>query len=83
MLLKVGGTYQGRLYSSLAAYDLEGNTIANQRMDQRTSFSFMLQKSFDMGFSLKAALDIIRNSSNDAYYDYRNTAVALEFSLPF
>ena len=83
MLLRVSGTFQNRLYSSLAAYDLERNALSSQRNDQRTSLSLLLQKSFEMGFTLKAAVDFIRNSSNDAYYGYRNTAVALEISLPF
>ena len=83
MLLRMSGTLQSRLYSSLAAYDLEGNTLSSQRKDQRTSLSILLQKSFEMGFTLKAAVDFIHNSSNDAYYGYRNTAVALELSLPF
>ena len=83
ILLRVTGSVQNRLYSSLAAYDLDGNVLSSQRNDQRTSLSIMLQKGFDMGFTLKAAADFIRNSSNDAYYNYRNTAVALELNLPF
>jgi hypothetical protein len=83
MLLRVTGGVQDRLYSSLAAYDFDGNVLASQRNDRRTSLSFLLQKDFQMGFTLKAAVDFIRNYSNDPYYEYRNTAVALELSLPF
>jgi hypothetical protein len=83
MLLRVTGGVQNRLYSSLAAYDLDGNVLSSQRNDQRSSLSILLQKDFEMGFTLKGAVDFIRNFSNDSYYDYRNTAVALEMSLNF
>jgi hypothetical protein len=83
MLLRVTGGVQNRLYSSLAAYDLDGNVLSSQRNDQRASLSLLFQRDFQMGFTLKAAIDFIRNYSNDPYYDYRNTAVALELSLPF
>ena len=83
MLLRVTGGVQNRLHSSLAAYDLDGNVLSSQRNDRRTSLSILFQKDFQMGFTLKAAVDFIRNYSNDPYYDYRNTAVALELSLPF
>ena len=83
MLLRVTGGVQNRLYSSLAAYDLDGNVLSSQRNDQRTSLSILLQKDFEMGFTLKGAIDFIRNYSNDSYYDYRNTALALEISLHF
>jgi hypothetical protein len=83
MLLRVTGGVQNRLYPSLAAYDLDGNVLSSQRNDRRTALSILLQKDFEMGFTLKAAVDFIRNFSNDPYYDYRNTAVALELRLPF
>ena len=83
MLLRVTGGVQNRLYSSLAAYDLDGNVLSSQRSDRRASLGILFQKDFQMGFTLKAAVDFIRNYSNDPYYDYRNTAVALELSLPF
>jgi len=83
MVMRVAGGLQNRLYSSLAAYDLDGNVLSNQRNDLRTSLSILLQKDFEMGLTLKAAVDFIRNFSNDPYHNYRNTAVALELSLPF
>jgi hypothetical protein len=83
MILRVTGNLQSRLYSSLGAYDLDGNAISSQRDDHRTSVSILLQKEFDMGFTLKGAVDFIRNSSNDKYYDYRNTAIAFELVFPF
>ncbi|MCX6132311.1 MAG: hypothetical protein NTU47_00745 [Ignavibacteriales bacterium] len=83
MVMKVTGGVQNRLYSSLAAYDLDGNVLSSQRTDLRTSLSVLLQKDFQMGFTLKAAVDFIRNYSNDPYYNYRNSALALELSLPF
>jgi hypothetical protein len=83
MFLKISGIYQDRSYSSLAAYNADGTVLASQRNDQRTSLTFLLQKNFDIGFSLKAAVDFIHNVSNDPFYLYRNTAAAIEFSLPF
>jgi hypothetical protein len=83
VLFRVTGSVQNKLYSSLGAYDLNGTVLANERTDQRTSLSLFLQKTFDPGFALKLAAEFIRNRSNDAFYDYKNTAVALEVSLPF
>jgi hypothetical protein len=83
MLLKVTGGIHSRLYSSLAAYDLDGTQVAAQRVDQRSYLSVLFQKNFDIGFSLKAAYDLIRNASNDVFYDYRNNAMTLELTVPF
>ena len=46
MLLRVSGGLQNRLYSSLAAYDLEGNQVADQRVDDRSYVSVYLEKTF-------------------------------------
>ncbi len=82
--LKLSGGIQNKLYSSLSAYDWDGNVIADQRIDTRMYGNILLQKEFiDLGFSLKTSLDVIRNTSNDAYYDYSNNAITIEFSLPF
>jgi hypothetical protein len=83
MLLRATGGIQNKLYSSLAAYDLDGNMVASQRSDQRAYLTILLQKSFENGFMLKAAYDLIRNSSNDGFYDYRNNALTMELSLAF
>jgi hypothetical protein len=83
MLLRITGGTQARIYSSLSAYDLAGNAVADQRIDERAYVSVFLQKNFDAGFSVKAAYDLIRNSSNDAFYDYSNNAVTLEVTVPF
>ena len=83
MLLRITGGLQNRLYSSLAAYNLEGNQVASQRVDERSYVSVFFQKSFEIGFTLKAAYDLIWNASNDAYYDYNNNAITVEITLPF
>ncbi|MFZ4622228.1 MAG: hypothetical protein ACOYNS_16830 [Bacteroidota bacterium] len=84
VILKLSGGVQNKLYSTLAAYDMAGTYVAGQRIDTRSYVNVGLQKNFsDYGFSLKAAVDFIQNSSNDAYYSYKNNAVTLEFGLPF
>jgi hypothetical protein len=83
ILFRITGGMQTRLYSSLSAYDLAGNTAADQRIDRRSYISLFLQKNFDAGFSVKAAYDFIRNASNDAFYDYNNNAATLEVTVPF
>jgi hypothetical protein len=75
---------QNKLYSSLAAFDLNGNIMADQRKDLRSYFNILVQKNFEeAGFSLKGAIDIIQNSSNDSFYSYKNNAYTLEVSIPF
>ena len=82
--LKLSGGVQDKLYSSLSAYDWDGNVVATQRVDSRLYGNILLQKEFiDLGFVLKTSLDVIRNTSNDAYYDYTNNAFTVELSLPF
>jgi hypothetical protein len=82
--LKLSGGLQDKLYSSLSAYDWAGNVVADQRVDARSYGNILLQKEFiDLGFVLKTSLDVIRNISNDAYYDYSNNAISLEISVPF
>ncbi len=82
--LKLSGGLQNKLYSSLSAYDLSGNVVADQRIDARMYGNILLQKEFvDLGFNLKTSMDVIRNISNDAYYDYSNNAITVELSVPF
>jgi hypothetical protein len=82
MLVRVTGSIQNKVYTSLGAYDLAGTLLSSQREDQRTSLSLLFQKTFDSGIAFKIAADIIRNRSNDAFYDYNNNAIAFELSLP-
>ncbi|MDP1676826.1 MAG: hypothetical protein Q8L88_08135 [Bacteroidota bacterium] len=84
IMLKLSGGLQNKLYSSLSAYDWDGNVVADQRIDARTYFNIGLRKNFeDLGFSLKGAVDVIQNSSNDSFYSYKNNAFTLEISVPF
>ncbi len=83
MFLRIAGGLQNRSYSTLAAYDLGGTLIADSRVDRRSYVSVFLQKEFDLGFILKGAYDLIRNASNDKYFDYWNNAVTLELTVPF
>ncbi len=82
--LKISGGIQNKLYSSLAAYDLAGTYVADQRIDTRSYLNLGIIKNFDeQGFSVKTAVDFIQNSSNDAFYSYRNNAVTIEIGVPF
>jgi len=74
---------QERLYTSLAAYDVEGSVLADRRSDRRSYIALTLQKSFETGFSLKAAFELIRNKSNDPFYDYSNQALTIQLAFPF
>ena len=74
---------QNRIYSALAAYDLEGNELSSQRKDVRSYTALSMEKEFDMGFTLTTTLDVIRNASNDAYHAYDNTALTLAVGIPF
>jgi hypothetical protein len=84
MLVKVTGGIQNKMYSSLSAFDLGGNLLADERKDARQYLNLLLEKRFpSLGISLKGAVDIIRNKSNDSYYDYRNNAYTIELGIPF
>ena len=74
---------QNRIYSTLAAYDLEGNELSSRRKDVRSYAALSMEKECDMGFTLTTTLDVIRNASNDAYHAYDNTALTLAVGVPF
>ncbi|MFA6469703.1 MAG: hypothetical protein WCW35_12450 [Bacteroidota bacterium] len=84
MTLKFSGGLQNKLYSSLAAYDLNGNYIDAQRSDERSYINISLLRNFDdLGISVKGSAEYIQNNSNDALYHYTNTAFTLELGIPF
>lgn len=82
--LKLSGGRQNKLYSSLSAFDMNGNTVADQRIDTRTYLNIGFQQNFEnLGISLKGSVEFIQNFSNDAFYNYNNNALALELGIPF
>lgn len=83
MLLRLAGGWQNKIYSTLGAYDLGGSQVADSRRDNRSFVSLFVQKEFDLGFTLNATYELIRNSSNDDYYDYSNNAATFQVSVPF
>ncbi|MHB1048508.1 MAG: hypothetical protein ACYC09_00365 [Bacteroidota bacterium] len=84
MKIRITGGIANKLYSLLPAYSLDGIVLADQRNDQRSYVSILLEKEFtDLGFGVNTSLDVISNSSNDPFYHYNNTAVTVEFSVPF
>jgi hypothetical protein len=84
MKIRVTGGINKKLYSLLPAYGIDGTVLADQRNDQRSYLSILLEKEFtDLGFGVKTSLDVISNSSNDPFYDYNNKAVGVEFTVPF
>lgn len=75
---------QNKEYSALAAFDMEGNIVADRRLDSRYYLNALLEhyvESADVTFKL--ALDLIDNRSNDLFYEYRNTAVTIQCDVPF
>lgn len=82
--LKATGGFMEKQYSSLPAFDLSGTLVADQRKDTRSYINLLFQKDFvDLGFAVKAALDLIENTSNDPFYSYSNTAVTVEIVVPW
>lgn len=82
--LKATGGMMQKLYSSLPAYDVSGARVADRRNDTRSYINLLFQKDFvDLGFAVKAALDLIDNSSNDPFYDYSNIAGTVEIMIPW
>ena len=84
LIAKLSGGIQSKLYSTLPAYDILGNISAAQRIDKRYYLNMQVQRNFEsLGFSVKAAADLIFNRSNDPFYDYNNNAFSLEINVPF
>ena len=82
-MMRLTAGSQERLYTSLPAYDVEGSVLADRRTDRRSYIAVTLQKSFEAGFSLKAAFELIRNKSNDPFFDYSNQALTIQVTYPF
>ncbi len=82
VMVKLTGGLQQKLYSSLPAFDVDGNQIADLRSDRRSYLAFLVQKTFESGLGLSVGYDYIRNSSNDLMYDYTNNAFMVELEFP-
>ena len=90
MSLKLGGEMQWKDYPNRPALDLEGNALASGelRNDRRAKGWLSLGKSFLLDESGRA-LDLVAeyylldNRSNDAFYDFRSSAVTLGGDLKF
>ncbi len=82
--VRVSGTLQQRRYSDRPAFDLAGFAVNAQRIDNRSTYSFSVEKPFDsLGIRLTIVYDRIVNSSNDSYYNYSNNAVAARISYAY
>ncbi len=82
--LELAGGIQNKEYSTLAAHDMEGNIIANQRIDTKYYLGLQLhQKLESLGFNLSASVNIINNKSNDVFYNYSNSSFGFEIDVPF
>ena len=81
---RASASYQQRNYSSRPAFDLAGNQVGSQRMDQRSILSFSLEKAIpDVGLKLSLGYDRIMNVSNDLFYSYRNNALSVRLLAGF
>jgi hypothetical protein len=82
--VRLSGTLQRRQYSDRPALDLIGTVVDAQRVDNRSVFSASVEKSFEaLGVRMTIVYDRIINSSNDAYYDYRNNALSMRLSYAY
>ncbi len=79
-------TVRSRKYSGRVAYDLEGAPIASgeSRLDEALLFSAQFSRTIAAGWmGALESLDVVlqggagRNSSNDAYYDYKSAWLSL------
>ncbi len=82
--MRLAFSRQNRLYANFAVFDLEGNQVAGQRNDTRTTTTLQLIKPFEsLGFDVTIAFDYIINTSNDPLYQYTNNALSIGISSSF
>ena len=83
MKLRLTGNVQRRTYASQGAYDNAGVQVGAERLDSRSALNVQVHIPVRaLGCTVGLAYDHIRNSSNDAYYDYTNNAFTLHLSYP-
>ena len=74
-------------YVNSAAYDLNGNILSSSRNDMRYIFSAEIKKGFDISenntLAMSLQYDSIINNSNDPYFNYHNSVVALQLGFGF
>ncbi len=85
MMARISFAYQNKNYMNRPAYDLLDSIKSNQRVDNVSSLSIILEKEFGWlkGFSVSLLYDFIRNESNDDFYNYKNNVFAISFDLGF
>jgi len=83
MTLKALAGYQHRQYPGWGVTDVAGAVIADDRLDNRTSFSLRLSHYLE-SLDGELYLDWIRilNDSNDPYFDYTNTVLSIGLAVP-
>ncbi len=83
MMTRISFAYRNKNYTNRPAYDLLDSIKANQRMDNVSSLSIILEKEFGWfnGFAVSLMYDYIRNESNDDFYNYKNNVWAISFDL--
>jgi hypothetical protein len=67
---KIGYTVSWKNFPGIESYDLEGNTLQVEREDKRHEVEARLEKNFRR-FSLYLSFMVVRNHSNDPYFDWR------------
>lgn len=85
MMTKISYTFMNKNYVNRPAYDLLDNIKSNERVDNVSAISIILEKEFGWfnGFAVSLMYDYIRNKSNDDFYDYKNNVFAISFDLGF
>lgn len=78
------GSVQERRYSNRPALNLQGLQVAPQRIDTRSAISLSLDKGFpSLGLLASLVYDRITNTSNDAFYSYRNDALSMRLTFTY
>jgi hypothetical protein len=82
MFLFIGAVYNNMNFINRPAYDLNGNVISGERIDNTASISIDITKNFKI-FELKLMYQYANNISNDLYYNSRNNIFSFQISSGF